>query len=464
MALDYFYDEQLRRYWTQFVRIFEGFQYRTGRDASGQVSFRTVPAKLASKDRLVGHILRNNSENTTMSTPQISCWMSAITRAPERVQSPNFVSSVNVVERAIDPLTNRYTGEAGRTYTVERMMGVPYDMTMNVDIWTSNENQKAQLLEQILTLFNPSIDLQTSDNPLDWSALTIVELLDVSYSSRSFPIGTEDDIDIATLTFKVPIWINPPAKVKRQNIIQQIITNISTSVTEVKTDDVVKDVHWSESDQRSRLIVTPGDHRIYVSREEASDERYFVATLLNSGGGETSSSGDPLDWSKLLSLYGRIRPGISQLRLKTTNNIENHDSDIVATFDLDSKSNRLILNLAMETLPVSTLASITGVVNPKANNPNNTGVFTSPTVGDRWMILSDISATDDPSWGGLQADNQDIIEWDGSAWKVSFDASNTEEIVRVTHRTTAVQYKWTGAEWSNSIEGEYSPGYWRVFL
>lgn len=452
MALDYFYDAQLRRYWTQFVRIFEGFQYRTGRNGNGQVSFRTVPVKLASKDRQVAHIIRNNSDNTTLATPQISCWMSSMTRVPERTQTPNFVDSVNVWEREIDPATNRYTNKPGRSYTVERMMGVPYDMTMNVDIWTSNEDQKAQIVEQILTLFNPSIDMQISDNPLDWNALGIVEHQGIEWSSRSFPIGS-DDIDVTTLTFRVPIWISPPAKVKKQNIIQQIITNINTSPTIEPNDGIIVDSHWSESDMRNRLIVTPGDYHVELMGDQA--------TIL-SGSQSLEENDELIDWSKVLSRYGKIRPGISQIRFKTTNNIEDHDSDLVGTFDLDSEINKLNITFDFETLPSNTLQSITGIVDPSTNHPGNTSRLTNPIVGDRWMILSGINAN--TTWGTFSAGENDIIQWTNSGWTISFDASVTESLARVVHSNTGVQYKWTGAEWVNSIEGVYRPGYWRVFL
>lgn len=454
MALDYFYDAQLRRYWTQFVRIFEGFQYRTGRNGSGQTTMRTVPAKLASKDRLVGHILRNNSENTTLSTPQISCWMSSLSRVPERVQSPNFTSTVNVWERGIDPETNRYTGELGKSYTVERMMGVPYDMVMNVDIWTSNEDQKSQIVEQILQLFNPSIDMQVSDNPLDWNALGIVEFENIEWSSRSFPIGTEDDIDITTLSFRVPIWISPPAKVKKQNIIQQIIQNISTTSTVEPKDGVIMDTHFSEADMRSRLIVTPGDYHVDLSGN--------VATLLSSSQGLTDEQGNDLDWSRVLGLYGKIRPGISQIRFKTTGDLDNHDSDVIGTFDLDYEVNKMNITFDFETLPTNTLPNITGVVDPYTNHPENTSRLASPVVGDRWMILNAIAA--DTTWGSFSAGANDIIQFTNTGWEVKFDASATSTVARLTHATTGVQYKWTGGEWVNSLEGVYRPGYWRVFL
>ena len=54
-------------------------------------------------------------------------------------------------------------------------------------------------------LFNPSMEIQTTDNYVDWSSLTSVELICThNFSSRSTPIGTESDIDVATLGFSTP--------------------------------------------------------------------------------------------------------------------------------------------------------------------------------------------------------------------------------------------------------------------
>jgi hypothetical protein len=39
---------------------------------------------------------------------------------------------------------------------------------MQVDIWSTNEEMKLQILEQILVLFNPAIDFQKNENPFDW--------------------------------------------------------------------------------------------------------------------------------------------------------------------------------------------------------------------------------------------------------------------------------------------------------
>ena len=121
-------------------------------------------------------------------------------------------------------------------------MPVPYLLTINVDIWTSNTDQKLQLIEQIGVLFNPTINLYTNDNPLDWSRLTHLEMTNISWTSRSVPVGVDDPIDVATLTFQMPIFINPPARVERMNIINNIIGRIHTVDTNTNLDE------WSPED------------------------------------------------------------------------------------------------------------------------------------------------------------------------------------------------------------------------
>ena len=51
-------------------------------------------------------------------------------------------------------------------------------------------------------------------------------LENINFSSRSIPVGTETDIDVATLGFSTPIYISPPAKVKKLGVITNVIMSI----------------------------------------------------------------------------------------------------------------------------------------------------------------------------------------------------------------------------------------------
>ena len=98
-------------------------------------------------------------------------------------------------------------------------------LIFNHSIFSTNTN--LQILEQILYLFNPDFEIQKSDNYIDWTSLSYVELTGITFSSRSIPVGADTEIDVATMTFSMPIWLSPPVKVKKLGVIQKIIMSIS---------------------------------------------------------------------------------------------------------------------------------------------------------------------------------------------------------------------------------------------
>ena len=82
----------------------------------------------------------------------------------------------------------------------------------------------------------------------------------ITWSSRSIPIGTENPIDVLTMIFRFPIWINPPAQVNKQNIIENIIISVVEGHKESQ-----EQVDWSEYEFLSRQVVTPGNYSIQLS-------------------------------------------------------------------------------------------------------------------------------------------------------------------------------------------------------
>ena len=253
--MDYFYDEQLRKYRLQFGRLFAGFITRTGKGRNGVVQNRQVPVHYGNISRMVAHIIKKQSENTVLSTPVMSFFITGLNPSPDRRQYPVHVDRSLVDERKFNNATNQYENTVGDRFTVERLMPVPYDLTMQLDVYTSNEYEKDQILEQILMLFNPSVDLQTSSSPLDWTALTYVEMLDdITWDSRQIPVGDTETISVASLKFKMPIWISPPANVTRRKAVDTIITNLQ-AVNELPEYDILETV--SEEALANSFIITP---------------------------------------------------------------------------------------------------------------------------------------------------------------------------------------------------------------
>ena len=78
------------------------------------------------------------------------------------------------------------------------------------------------------------------------------------------------------------------------------------------------------------------------------------------------------------------------------------------------------------------------------------------------MLTNDLPELAD--WSSLDAKKDDIIEYNGSAWIISFDASATSAVNHILNNADSKRYKWTGTAWVNAIEGTYKPGYWRIYL
>ena len=224
--MQFFYDGQIRRYITQIIRLMSNFSYK-----DGDGGLKTIPVMYGDISRQVAHIIRDNSENKLPSVPRMGVYVTGLEMDRTRLADSSFVSKVHVRERAYDSAGKEYLNEQGKNVTVERLMPTPYTLTLNADIWTSNTEQKLQIMEQIMMLFNPSLEIQTTDNYVDWTSLSVVELSQINFSSRTIPLGTETEVDVATLGFTTPIYISPPTKVKKLGVITHIITSIFNEQT-----------------------------------------------------------------------------------------------------------------------------------------------------------------------------------------------------------------------------------------
>ena len=449
----YFYDKQIRRYIQQFIRLFAGFNVQMGKNEDGLPIYQQVPVRYGDINRMAAHITRENSENVVNSVPFISCYVVSLDMQPDRRTYQDHVDKVQVFEKKYDDETGEYTNELGNRYTIERHAPVPYQLQMNCDVWTSNTDQKLQLLEQILVLFNPTIDIRTNASPVDWTALSHVEMVNTSWSSRSVGSSIDDIIDVSTLTFNIPILINPPAKVKKQTLIHTIINqlySLDDENFELFSDDLNFDRQTLEY-----TIVTYEDKKV-----KFENNRLY---LLNADGTNLDDTGQPLNWEEELKPFGVLREGISQLRLrKNGSDPSDKDNDVIGRLSFDSQdSNALIVDVDTDTLPANTLGAINAVMDPQRNYPGD-GTVPAAQAGQRYLILNDIP--NNTYFNNLQANKYDIIEYNGSAWNVTFDSTNVNTTQYVTNIANNDQLEWTGTEWLNSNEGVYNAGYWRLYL
>jgi hypothetical protein len=89
-------------------------------------------------------------------------------------------------------------------------------------------------------------------------------------------------------------------------------------------------------------------------------------------------------------------------------------------------------------------------------------------LGQRYLLLNDIGSDQNTSpasaWGNLVASSNDIVEFNGSQWVVSFDSRDSASAQYLTNITTGLQYLWTGEIWVKSYEGLYIAGSWSIVL
>jgi hypothetical protein len=108
-------------------------------------------------------------------------------------------------------------------------------------------------------LFNPSLEIQSSDNFMDWTSLSIVELVSTGWSSRSVPQGTEDPIDISTIKFALPVWLSLPAKVKKLGVVETIIASIYDG-----KGDMVNAIRNNDLLLGTRQYITPYGYQVVL--------------------------------------------------------------------------------------------------------------------------------------------------------------------------------------------------------
>ena len=456
----------------QFARVFSNFDVEYGANQAGQGpgsdvdTLVRVPVRYGDASRQAQTILQNNSANDMPATPLMTFYVTDLKYDRPRMQEPYFVNNIQVRQRTYDADTDTYETTQGNAFTIERAMPVPYEMTINLDIWTSNTNQKMQLLEQILTLFNPGLEIQSTDNYIDWTSLTVLYLKDVRWSSRTIPVNADNPIDIATLSFTLPMWITPPAKVKKLGVIERIIA----SVYDVQ-GDLAESLTNSDLLLGTRQRFTPYGYQVLlIDNKLQALRKQQVVDEPNASLTPPDSPSSNLLWQSVVNLYGTLRPGISYITLEQPDGTE-----ITGTVAYDPTDDRFLLFTVNEgTVPPNTLAPITAVIDPLISGPG----FGLPAAaaGQRYLFTQATGNYNNPgltnpdAWEGvsgqpLVAQANDIVEYDGSRWQISFDsASSPDNIQYVTNLTTELQYRWTGSAWIKSYQGLYPGGEWSLVL
>lgn len=230
---NYHYDAQLRKYIVQFAAIFAGIHVEVGKRDDIEPHLISVPIKNASMDRVVGHIKSENTQNKPIRLPIMSFQLVNVDQAPE------LRKGVGLQRRSSHMPTGGVFPDD--ITVVEQRQPVPYRAMFELAIWASNQDQHYQIMEQILTLFDPVLQIQISDDIFDWTKLTSVELTDIRFD-ENMPQGTERRIIQSRLTFSVPIYLSVPAKVHNKYV-KDIYLRIGVASSDAQSSyDIIADL------------------------------------------------------------------------------------------------------------------------------------------------------------------------------------------------------------------------------
>ena len=125
----HFYEGQIRKFITQFIRVLSNFSIEVGKGKDGTISednLRQVPVIYGDMTRQVANILKQNSENFLQSAPRIAAYITGLEYDRERMQNPYHIEKQHLKERHYDETTKKYTDKLGAGYTIEKVMPSPF--------------------------------------------------------------------------------------------------------------------------------------------------------------------------------------------------------------------------------------------------------------------------------------------------------------------------------------------------
>ena len=251
---EYYYNKQIRNYVKQFMAVFAGMRVQVGWNEDKEPRLISIPIAFASRDRVVAHLLTDNTPTKPLRLPMFSASLSGVEMAPE------LRKGITTERRKTFMPTGGLFPDDFKV--VQQRMPVPYRATMDLHMFASNQDQHMQILEQILMLFDPILQIQTSDDMFDWTQITTIELTGVNLE-EVVPIAADRRIIQTTLNFNFPIYISAPVDVHdkyvrdiyvRVGAVSQAADTSEEIIAELDAQGIPYDLYFTLDD-----IVLPND-------------------------------------------------------------------------------------------------------------------------------------------------------------------------------------------------------------
>lgn len=232
----FYYDKQLKNFILQFMAIFTDLYVKVGEnDLSGNNdNLISVPISYATRDRVALHIKSNNTNNAPQRLPRMSAYLTGMEYSFEHAKGSNVMSHREVYASRGDVIPDDLK-------TMHHGVKIPYKLNADLYIFTSNMEQRMQILEQILLVFNPILQIQRSDSPFDTTKLANVELMSIDLDETE---TAETRVLETRLNFSFVVYLSPP-----KQLINDVISKIILRVKTVSTDFDLDSYYLDSDDQ-----------------------------------------------------------------------------------------------------------------------------------------------------------------------------------------------------------------------
>lgn len=218
-ALDnYFYHKSIRTYTAAFGTIFNNIKISRG------AKLIKVPLSYSSRQRFdMEQKYETDDVHYKVKFPRIGFVLVDWQRDTERLQNKHNNIYQNVDKTATTTPINK------------QLNRVPYKFMYQVTVGTKNLDDTFQIVEQIAAWFNPSLNIQISENP-DLGMETSINVKLVSSSLTDDYQGAMEDekVLLSTFDFEVEGFLYMPSS--DQGVIQKVCINYYDLDTSLKFD------------------------------------------------------------------------------------------------------------------------------------------------------------------------------------------------------------------------------------
>lgn len=454
---NYWYYGQLRLLILHTLRLFQNFCVSEGLDENGNNILRRVPCVYMSTDKSVLYMLNNASDTILETCPKMVLAISNV-KLNNNLQSgsPYYAYETSITEKKFNPDIGNYEYKEGNSYNITRINPLPLGVEFKLYILTTMQDQKFQLFEQIRSIFSPTLELQTSENPLDWSRLTAITLTGLNWSTKGTTNLDSSTLDSMDMTFEVNTNLDMPSLIQKEKMIEQITHSIGSGDT---LEDIMS---WSLEDV-TRTFYSPTGNRVTAFVDNDGHQKLKL-----------EPSEKCKNWHELLNCYGIKYNFVTHnvnVNCLTNSNVDVRN-DIIGCLHLDSKNPQIAeWRIDNNTLPTPNVKAITEIIDPHNHIPTNSN-------GVRYLICNEISNCS--TWGDfyqmingekVKLENNSIIpensiiEYIDGHWCLDLNPAITLGVYYVRDNSNPMKiytYNNDYKTWVDVVNKTYPVGFWRI--